>query len=281
MDWSIRGIARRALEAWRQRFDEVDQRPEPPVTPITAAPLAVAAQPKGGSFDGAPGRDRFAHAEELRARLQGAFDGPNADGQLTAAESEEALNGAKSATNVGSNALSVVPVRETEALRTQALGSSTTRSVGGIVGVAGGIAGIVRHTRNFELSKIPDLALDAGNTVVGSSQSVAAAKEAKALATSQTVDDAANAAGKVGAIARFGGLATGVLSGGLEVFRGVREDDNVKVAQGGVTIAGTVAGFAAVGAIGGPAGIAVGAGIGLATFGVRWGIGKLFGNDDE
>lgn len=281
MDWSIRRFASRTLEAWKQRFkEELETRREsPPPAPVAAAPVQLLAHPvaKGGSFQGALGRERFAAAEDLRSRLQGRFSGSSGPPERTAAESEAALEEAKSAANVGSNALNVLPVREAEALRTQALGSSTTRSVGGVVGVAGAVFGIVHHTRNFELSKVPDLALDAGNAVVGSSQSIAAAKETKALAASQTVDDAANAAGKIGTIARFGGLVTGVLAGGLEVFRGVQQDDNVKIAQGGVTIAGTVAGFAAVGAIGGPAGIAVGAAIGLATFGVRWGIGKYFG----
>jgi hypothetical protein len=271
MEWSIKRFASRTLEAWKRLFEDGHEatRAPPDATPVAPTPLAIA-RPTGGSLQGAPGRERFAHAEEMRSRLQGDF---------TAAEAEEALGGAKSAANMGSNAITVLPARETEALRTQALGSSTTRSVGGIAGVAAGLYGMVHHTRNFQLSNVPDLAVDAGTAVTGSSQSVAAVKEAKALADKVPVDDAANAAGKIGTVARFGGVVTGVLAGGLEVFRGVKQEDNVKIAQGGVTIAGTVAGFAAVGAIGGPAGIAVGAGIGLATFGVRWGIGKIFGKD--
>src|SRR5688572_26383910 len=174
MDWSIKRFASRTLEAWKKLFDDQQEaRPrEPAAIPVAAAPLAVA-RPTGGSFQGAPGRERFAHADELRSRLQGEF---------TAVESEQALEGAKSAANMGSNAINVVPMRETEALRTQALGSSTTRSVGGVAGVAAGLYGMAHHVRNFRVSHVPDLAIDAGNAVTGSSQSVAAVKEAKALA---------------------------------------------------------------------------------------------------
>jgi hypothetical protein len=170
--------------------------------------------------------------------------------------------------------------RVDKAFSAQRLGAAGGRSVMGLAGLAAASSAFIDDAHQFNFNKA-EVALDAGTAAVGGSQGVAAAKEASALKAGGSADEAADAAGKFGSFAKFGGLAIGVGLGGFDIYQGAKSGDKVKMAQGGVTIAGAVGTFAAIGAIGGLPGIAVGAGIGLLAFGINWGIGKLFGGDPE
>lgn len=125
--------------------------------------------------------------------------------------------------------------------------------------------------------------IDAGGVAVGGANVVAGVRELSALRATPNgalaIDDLGSVAGKFGTFAKFGGLAVGLAAGGYQVVDGIVKGDGVSIAQGGVGIAGTLGAFAAGGAVGGPAGVLVGVGIGLATLGVQWGIGKIWGDD--
>lgn len=74
-----------------------------------------------------------------------------------------------------------------------------------------------------------------------------------------------------GALSARASAGLGVVTGGWDIFQGVRADDPWRIAQGAVTAGGSAAGYfataAAVGAFGGPAGVAVGLGIAAITLG--------------
>ncbi|MBZ4334917.1 hypothetical protein [Corallococcus sp. AS-1-12] len=96
---------------------------------------------------------------------------------------------------------------------------------------------------------------------IGKVAGVTASAGAKALSALKAAGGAANVLGAVG------GAAGGV----VDIVNGAKVNDGAQIAKGAVGIAGSLGGAVAVGAIGGPLGMAVGAGIGLLTFG----FGKL------
>ncbi|RKH56432.1 hypothetical protein [Corallococcus aberystwythensis] len=96
---------------------------------------------------------------------------------------------------------------------------------------------------------------------IGKVAGVTASAGAKALSALKAAGGAANVLGAVG------GAAGGV----MDIVNGAKVNDGAQIAKGAVGIAGSLGGAVAVGAIGGPLGMAVGAGIGLLTFG----FGKL------
>jgi hypothetical protein len=169
--------------------------------------------------------------------------------------------------------------RVSSAFRAQTAGLGAAKGIGGVVGLASAAFGLSNNVDSFNMNKA-QAALDVGNATTGGSQGVAAAKEVSALKAGASVDEATAAAGKFATFAKFGGLATGAGAGAFEVFQGIQAKDGVQIAQGGVTMAGAVGGFAVAGAIGGPAGMAAGAAIGLAAFGIHQGIGAIFGDDE-
>ncbi|MHA7628835.1 hypothetical protein [Corallococcus sp. M7] len=63
------------------------------------------------------------------------------------------------------------------------------------------------------------------------------------------------------------GVVGGATSCVMDIVNGAKTNDGPQIAKGAVGIAGTLGGAVAVGAMGGPPGMAVGAGIGLLTFG--------------
>lgn len=170
-------------------------------------------------------------------------------------------------------------VDTSEALLRGASGAKV--GVGGLAALASG-ASLIDNIQNHNFVKA---GIDAGNVAVGGANVVVGARELSALRATPNgalaLDDLGNVAGRLGQFAKYGGLAVGVAAGGYQVVDGIIKGDGVSVAQGGVGIAGTVGAFAAGGAVGGPAGVLVGVGIGLATLGVQWGIGKIWGGDDE
>ncbi|GMU03890.1 hypothetical protein [Corallococcus caeni] len=96
---------------------------------------------------------------------------------------------------------------------------------------------------------------------IGKVAGVTASAGSKALSALKAAGGAANVLGAVG------GAAGGV----MDIVNGAKVNDGAQIAKGAVGIAGSLGGAVAVGAIGGPLGMAVGAGIGLLTFG----FGKL------
>ncbi|RKH70831.1 hypothetical protein D7X96_10440 [Corallococcus interemptor] len=96
---------------------------------------------------------------------------------------------------------------------------------------------------------------------IGKVAGTAASMGSKALSALKAAGGAANVLGAVG------GAAGGV----MDIVNGAKVNDGAQIAKGAVGIAGSLGGAVAVGAIGGPLGMAVGAGIGLLTFG----FGKL------
>lgn len=96
---------------------------------------------------------------------------------------------------------------------------------------------------------------------IGKVAGTAASMGSKALSALKAAGGAANVLGAVG------GAAGGV----MDIVNGAKSNDGAQIAKGAVGIAGSLGGAVAVGAIGGPLGMAVGAGIGLLTFG----FGKL------
>ncbi|RKH42121.1 hypothetical protein, partial [Corallococcus sicarius] len=96
---------------------------------------------------------------------------------------------------------------------------------------------------------------------IGKVAGVTASAGSKALSALKSVGGAANVLGAVG----------GTVGGVFDIVNGSKVKDGAQIAKGAIGIAGSLGGAVAVGAIGGPLGMAVGAGIGLLTFG----IGKL------
>lgn len=93
---------------------------------------------------------------------------------------------------------------------------------------------------------------------IGKVAGVTASAGSQALSALKSVGGAANVLGAVG------GTAGGV----FDIINGSKVNDPAQIAKGAVGIAGSLGGAVAVGAIGGPLGMAVGAGIGLLTFGI-------------
>ncbi len=165
-----------------------------------------------------------------------------------------------------------------EALLRGASGAKT--GVGAIAALASG-ASLINSIQQGNWAKAT---IDAGGVAVGGANVVVGVREFSALRATPNgalaIDDLGTVAGRFGQFAKFGGLAVGVAAGGYQVVDGIIKGDGVSIAQGGVGIAGTIGAFAAGGAVGGPAGVLVGLGIGLATLGVQWGIGKIWGDDE-
>ncbi|NTX60407.1 hypothetical protein HUA74_07015 [Myxococcus sp. CA051A] len=98
-----------------------------------------------------------------------------------------------------------------------------------------------------------------------------------AKGTGTTISPSGELGGRVNPIklAEWSGrlsAAVGVVSGGIQVAEGIANDDKYQVALGAVQAGGAVAGYfgtaAAVGAFGGPAGVAVALSVGLVTIGI-------------
>ncbi|RKH10445.1 hypothetical protein D7V97_13850, partial [Corallococcus sp. CA053C] len=92
---------------------------------------------------------------------------------------------------------------------------------------------------------------------IGKVAGATASAGSKALSALKGMGGAANVLGAVG------GTAGGV----MDIINGAKVNDGAQIAKGAIGIAGSIGGAVAVGAIGGPLGMAVGAGIGLLTFG--------------
>ncbi|RKH55128.1 hypothetical protein, partial [Corallococcus llansteffanensis] len=93
---------------------------------------------------------------------------------------------------------------------------------------------------------------------IGKVAGATASAGSKALSALKGMGGAANVLGAVG------GTAGGV----MDIINGAKVNDGAQIAKGAIGIAGSIGGAVAVGAIGGPLGMAVGAGIGLLTFGI-------------
>ncbi|TSC34147.1 hypothetical protein [Corallococcus sp. Z5C101001] len=93
---------------------------------------------------------------------------------------------------------------------------------------------------------------------IGKVAGAAASVGSKALSALKAAGGAANVLGAVG----------GTVGGVFDIVNGAKVNDGAQIAKGAIGIAGSIGGAVAVGAIGGPLGMAVGAGIGLLTFGV-------------
>ncbi|WP_415835341.1 hypothetical protein, partial [Corallococcus soli] len=87
-------------------------------------------------------------------------------------------------------------------------------------------------------------------------------------ATASAGSKALSALKGVGGAANVLGAAGGTVGGVFDIVNGAKVNDGAQIAKGAVGIAGSLGGAVAVGAIGGPLGMAVGAGIGLLTFGI-------------
>ncbi|MCY1033410.1 hypothetical protein OV207_18295 [Corallococcus sp. BB11-1] len=87
-------------------------------------------------------------------------------------------------------------------------------------------------------------------------------------ATASAGSKALSALKGVGGAANVLGAAGGTVGGVFDIVNGAKVNDGAQIAMGAVGIAGSIGGAVAVGAIGGPLGMAVGAGIGLLTFGI-------------
>ncbi len=152
------------------------------------------------------------------------------------------------------------------------------------VGALGVLASSFSLVSDLERRDWVRAGLDVGGIAVGGANVAVGARELAALRATPNgalaLDDLGSFAGKFGAFAKFGGLALGVGVGGYQVVDGIARGDGVSIAQGGVGVAGTIGAFAAGGAIGGPAGVLVGIGIGGLTLGAQWAIGKLWGSDE-
>ncbi|RKH22684.1 hypothetical protein D7Y13_28005 [Corallococcus praedator] len=93
---------------------------------------------------------------------------------------------------------------------------------------------------------------------IGKVAGATASAGSKALSALKGMGGAANVLGAVG----------GTVGGVFDIVNGAKVNDGAQIAKGAVGIAGSLGGAVAVGAIGGPLGMAVGAGIGLLTFGI-------------
>src|SRR5207247_1009085 len=126
--------------------------------------------------------------------------------------------------------------RMSTAFRAQSAGLGSTKGLVGVAGLAASVFGLSGDLGDFN-RHTTQTALDAGNAAASGSDGIAAAKEVNALRSGATAEDAAAAAGRFATFAKFGGLATGVAGGGFQIVQGIRADDGVQIAQGGVTIA--------------------------------------------
>ncbi len=142
--------------------------------------------------------------------------------------------------------------------------SSALGATADLVGVAGGAVNLVDAIRTGDGLDIASAGLSTAGASAGLVGNVAegvSAIRAGGAATSSV----ASIAGKFT-------VGIGVAAGGVQIVEGIRDGDGVEIAKGGVAVTGAVGGFvlggAAAGAWGGPAGIAVGALVGVAAFGV-------------